>query len=567
MEPERAVAGVTPELLAAVRARIAAAVLPAAAHYFGPPDAGPDDPALERGQWAAVYFDYRPCCVSALAALAAGGDERAFRLVRERFAATRFYLDEWRVREGSPRPVRRAHLHLVLAYERLRDRLEAAEDATWRDLLVRSAEDILEHVRAFQERQPALDNRAFGTGINHIAVMAEGIWMTGEVLGRPEWQQLAGDFVDRLVAAMHPDGYFEEHTNDAREGGPSLNYTALTAGCAYLVQRWRGAVDRDRFVRAGLFFRQFVGPWLRPMPFIDERANPTHLNVYGLALHALTPEGRGFLRLALDPHVGGAMAIDVERLNLEALGRLALELDHLPCGEGAVPEPFREGAFRLTLPAAVARSHGWTMGLSALSALNREILPRSIWALDRQCLVSLTHETAGDLLAGVKSKHDALWSTVRLGEDAYPTQTGTLTLEGGRARARVRYDRFAAEVSWHYGALPRLVITSDTRRPLRAQLVLEAPPGSRLVLDGGRTATLGETSEEWDQVRSVASDSWTVTADRTGRLVWPVSPFNPYSAGNVSPPQRAARCSPWNGRSASSSASRHTVHATHDADE
>ena len=74
---------------------------------------------------------------------------------------------------------------------------------------------------------------------------------TGRLFDQQEFCERAGGFVDRLVAYGHPDGYFEEHTNDEREGGPSLVYTPLTAGCAYIVQKWRGRADRDRFSKCG----------------------------------------------------------------------------------------------------------------------------------------------------------------------------------------------------------------------------------------------------------------------------------------------------------------------------
>ena len=114
---------------------------------------------------------------------------------------------------------------------------------------------------------------------------------------------------------------------------------------------------------------------------------------------------------------------------MQHLARTYVELETMKMGEGTLPEPFHEGHHRLTLPLGVIRKNGWTAGLSAMKALNREIAPQSDYALDRQSLVCLSHATAGVILEGVKAKHNPNWSTVRNGDDAYPTQTGELNIQ------------------------------------------------------------------------------------------------------------------------------------------
>ncbi|MSS73496.1 MAG: hypothetical protein EXS64_18705 [Candidatus Latescibacteria bacterium] len=445
IDPRLAAEGLHPEFVEKVRARIRAAILPRALDYYteGGTAYAQANPLLKKAEMSVNYYDYQACGVSVLGTLASEGNEQALALVRRIFDNTRFYMDEWRPKEGYTTPIRRAQLHLVLCYERIHGMLSPAEASEWRALLIRTAEDMLHHFHGLRERTPALDNRGFGTGINHVAIAAEGIYKTGAVLGRPDWQTLAGDFTDRLVAYGHPEGYFEEHTNDAREGGPSLVYTPLTAGCAYLVQKWRGRADRERFARCGALYRSLVDARFHALAFTDERANPHGLGSYGIALHALTPEGRGFLRMALDPDHG---TVRFDGMSLEGLARMDVELGHVEFGDGAVPEPLREGTFRIAMPLGVTRSGGWTMGLSAMRALNREIAPKSDYALDRQTLLHISHERAGVILSGLKSKHDPLWSTVRIGDDAYPVRTGDLRMEAGRMVAQVFYETFSVEV-------------------------------------------------------------------------------------------------------------------------
>lgn len=327
------------------------------------------------------------------------------------------------------------------------------------------------------------------------------------------------------------DGYFEEHTNDEREGGPSLTYTPLTAGSAYIVQQWRNAVDQERFARCGSLYRNFIDAGLRPMAFADERTNPHGVGCYGIAIHGLSAEGRGFLRLVLDPESG---TVGPGRENLEYLSRLHYELAHTETGPGAYPENLCDGSFRTTMPLGVVRSDGWSIGLSAMRALNRVVSPKGDYALDRQNLLYLSHADAGVILPGTKSKYDVQWSTARIGDDAYPVRTGDLSVSTSRMSARVFYETFELQVAWEAGPEPRLTLSSNADGPIVTQLVLEAPPESVLELDGGRTVMLGEEEMRIEEVRSVASGGWEMRSDTPGALLWYLAPFNPYSAGNVS---------------------------------
>lgn len=536
--------GLSPEFVADLRARIEEAILPGAESYFaqGGTAYTQNAPDLKRVEMAVNYFDYQPCAVSVLAVLASRGCRQAEMLVRRIFDNAAYYLDEWRAREGFTVSLRRSQLHLVLAYEALAETIEADTALRWRALLLRSADDMLAHFHQLEELTPALDNRGFNTGINHVAIAAEGIWRTGCVFDQDDLTERAGGFVDRLVAYGHPDGYFEEHTNDAREGGPSLVYTPLTAGCAYLVQKWRDSADLDRFARCGALFRNFCDGRLRAMPFADERANPHGLGPYGVALHALSPEGRGFLRAALDPETNPLLRAGSR---LEYLSRLYFELGESETGSGETPECVRPGNFRITLPIGVARDHGWHAGVSALKALNREISPDGDYALDRQTLVCLSHDRTGAILSGAKSKKDPDWSTLRVGDDAYPVRTGELDDD---FVATAHFETFSATARWALGTDAVLHLASDADAEITAQLVLEAGAGSSVSLDG-EPVTLEDDPLEKDGVTTVSTDAWSVTADAPGRFRWYVAPFNPYSEGNRSAPaaRRAVFVLPFTG--------------------
>lgn len=523
--------GLSAEFVNDLRDRIKALILPGASEYFvqGGTAYTQNKPDLKRKEMAVNYFDYQPCAVSVLGVMAAEGNKGAEMLVRRIVDNVSYYLDEWRSREGYTTSLRRSQLHLVLAYESMLPILGKDEAVLWRAVLLRSAQDMMDHFNLFEEKHPALDNRGFGTGINHVAIAAEGIWKTGQVFEQTDLCDRAGGFVDRLVAYGHPDGYFEEHTNDEREGGPSLVYTPLTAGCAYIVQKWRNVADLDRFAKCGALFRNLCDSHLHAMPFSDERANPHGLGPYGIALHALSPEGRGFLRRALDPVTNPSLTSNGR---LEYLSRLYFELSESEMGAGTIPEPFKEGSFRITLPLGVRRGFGWHAGVSSLHALNRTIATDSDYALDRQSLVFLSHDKAGTILSGVKSKKNRNWSTLRIGEDAYPVQTGELDDD---FVATAHYQTFNASVGWSLAESAKLSLSTDTNSEVDCQLVLEIKHGDSIELDGKRV-TLGDDPFTTSGITTITTGEWSVTADHPGEFDWFIAPFNPYSEANKSSP-------------------------------
>lgn len=547
MNPDLAQEGVQPQWLEASKKRLREMVLPVAEKYFaeGGTPFTQNHPQLKKTEMVSRFFDYQPCCMSVLGSLAVQGEARALIIIRRIFDNARNCLDEWRAREGYRVTFRRSQFHMSLCYNQIKDLVDPSEAQAWHKLLIRTGEDVFAHFNGFQEKSPKLDNRGFGTGINHIALSAEGIYKSGEILGRTDWQEAAAGFFDRLLVYGHSDGYFEEHTNDAREGGPSMLYSPLTAGSAYLTQRWRNGIDINLFSKYGAFYRKLCNTQLRPLLFADERANPHHVGPYGLALHSLTPEGRGFLRLVLDQmnmidHVGGD-------IYMQHLARTYVELENMETGTGALPEPFHEGHHRLTLPLGVVRKSKWTAGVSALKALNREIAPNSDYALDRQNLICLSHTNAGIILEGAKAKHNPNWSTIRSGDDAYPTQTGDLTISEKDATAHVIYETFSANVSWTLEQNAHLSFSSESPNELVAQLPLEIEQGQTIRLNHAQTITPTENEQTWENIQTLSTERWTLEADQPGSLKWYIAPFNPYSEGNTSLPstRRPLFIVPW----------------------
>ena len=167
--------GLTQGFLADLKSDIQSTILPAAESYFTEEGTAytQNNASLKKVEMVVNYYDYQPCCSSVLGLLAAQGHDRALTVVRRLFENVGYYIGEGREKEGFKVSLRRSQLHLVLCREHLKPILETSETDVWGQLLAQSCEDMLAHFNGLQERVPALDNRGFGTGINHVAIAAD----------------------------------------------------------------------------------------------------------------------------------------------------------------------------------------------------------------------------------------------------------------------------------------------------------------------------------------------------------------------------------------------------------
>jgi hypothetical protein len=454
----------TAEFLAQTQRRIEAAIVPAmeAIYGHGEPVFREDfRPGLKPIEKVVSFYDYAACGLSVLAPLVVAGDSRAQRLLEILQNNMAHYCRAVHGHEvpGYGRwevPLRRLLLHVALAYRVLEPRFAAAERRRFQELVEQQVPLAIDHCRQFHPGRRDLHLAGVN---NHTAIFMQGIWYCGQAFGRPEWSEQAREFAERFYDSGHPDGYFEEHTNPEREGGPSLVYTPLTAGSLFDVLDGRRQ-PREKFVRAGALFRQFLNARREMMPLADERTNAHDpWSTYGLALHTLTAPGRAFVRESLE-------AMDFTGGWPESLAVVHHEVGLMQTGPCTEPEYRTDGASRITLPLGVVRAHGFTAGISALRALNRTLAPRSDYALDQQSMVYLAHRDAGVILSSIKSKRDPGYSTFRIDEDAYTVRTGTLEMGPAWAEAALHYESFRGTMRWDLGATARLTLRVDTDRPV-----------------------------------------------------------------------------------------------------
>jgi hypothetical protein len=454
----------TPEFLTDTKRRIEAAVIPAMERIYGHDERtfGEDyNPGAKYIEKVVSFYDYAACGLSVVAPLAAAGDPRAQRLLQILQRNMEHYCREIHAREVPGHgvwnvPLRRLLLHIALAYRELESGLTPEVRQSFRDLAEQQVPLAIEHCGHFQ---PGRTDLHLAGANNHTAIFAQGVWYCGQVFGRQDWIEIAREFAERFYDSGHPDGYFEEHTNAEREGGPSLIYTPLTAGSLYDVLEGRDQ-PRDKFVKAGDVFRALLNHRRELIPIADERTNGSSAWAsYGLALHSLTPRGRAFIRESLEN-------MDFASADPETLAVIYHELDLMQTGPTETPEYHTDGACRLTLPLGVVRGHGFTAGISGLRALNRTRAPKSDYALDQQTMAYLAHRDTGVILTGLKSKHDPDYSTFRVGDDAYTVSTGTLAMDEDWAEATLNYETFTGTLRWDLGPAARLTLRADTDRPV-----------------------------------------------------------------------------------------------------
>lgn len=425
-------------------------------------------PELKYIERIECYYDYFATGFSVLAILAGRGDDRAKVLIEKIRKNIEYYrknvygkeLPEgglWQI------PVRRMILHIALAYRNMEHILSEEEKTWFRNLVEEEVPLVIEHCKHFY---PGLKDVHLEQINNHDALFMQGIYWCGKIFDRPEWVEQMLEFAERYFASGHPDGYFEEHTNEAREGGPSLVYSCLTAGALYDVLDGKNH-PREKFLKCGQLYRKFCTNDYEFIPFADERTNVADMRCgYGMALQSMTPEGRQAI-------IDMVEATDFYNVrSAEALAVPYHELELMTEGPCAVPENKREGGVRIALPLGVLRKNGFTAGISALRALNHILRPEGDYALDHQNMIYLYHKKGGVISSGVKSKRDPLFSTFRVGKDAYTVRTGELEMGDNFAEARLYYQTFEATIRWKIGETAVLSLSSESNKEISSTILV-----------------------------------------------------------------------------------------------
>jgi hypothetical protein len=421
-----------------------------------------------------------------------------------------------------------------LSYELLRDRLSTEDERAWREAALRGAEWLWQrHVWPHREVQ-GFTSHDVGTGTNHFALYLSLLYRLGMQFDRPQWVEVTVPLMRRLIAAQAPGGYWAEHH------GPALGYNTLTYHGVQEYTAWSGDEAGAEALRRGLDLHQH---WTfadgTPIECIDGRmrhiARPF---LWGLAGFSREAEGRGYARLLLEK-------TDPQHLSGENAAKLAEAYLLLQDGEEETP-PQRRPCYRAVLDGvSVARKEGpWVVALSGQCSPNWEDNP---FALDRQALVSVWHETVGLVIDGSNSKHQPELATLRREGDSLPLAAELRPSADGEETLDVRYATFEGTLRARI-VDPRtldLIFSARTGESTGQAVITLVPAvsyGATATMDVGGSReerALGDDAfsfDVWEHGGELSFAGVRLLLPGGTRVVYPVSPFNSYTPDHTSPP-------------------------------
>lgn len=465
------------------------------------------------------------------------------------------------------------YLRWIITYKLIRDELPAEHRAIWETGLKLGYSGIADTELNSQSNiypgplpgRPPLKEGEIVPWIHNIPCHhATGLFVAGEMFDRPEWQQQTRDFMQLVVAAQSPHGWWTEHV------GPVVLYNRVyieALGMYYTLSKDEAVLPA--ITRGNRFHLNYTYPDGSMIETIDER-NPTpplilkhdaqgktryipkQVNIHpGLYF---SDEGRALLAHQF-PIV---QTRDPEEI---------LDVDYLyfclNATDGDLNSTTQQAPrFRMGDDSLLAREEPWLISLSAYCA------PRwpGRFIQDRQNLVSIYHRNAGLILGGGNSKIQPLWSTMTVGDTSLISPAGATRETNLAPEIAVAYTPDACTISepsprrWTQqiataGAVAELSIEiiNNTTINLHAHLITPAPDGrpvaahltfipyleSPATFSDQSTAKLGANKWTKTGLTSLGHHHWQLTIPESAQINWPVLPHNPYTDNGHSEPEEA----------------------------
>jgi len=442
-------------------------------------------------------------------------------------------------RRGQPA----ARLHLpwtysrwVRAYGLIRDAMPAESRARWEDGLR----------RGFRAVRRGLDGPVQGIATHQ----AMALYLAGQALDEPGWQEAAARTLARVVAAQDPAGFWAENY------GPALgsNMAFVEALGVYYAASGDASV-LDALERAARFHAATLWPDGTPIAGIDERQIYHRERSVGNVGFSHTAAGRGYLLAQTE-----ALRAADQPISAEYAAAMLLHGGSGPA-EAALA---RVEAGQVVLgdhKAVVQRSRPWQLSFSAYCCP----VSRQRWVLDRQNLVDVFHDDLGLILGGGNSKLQPLWSTFTVGDpqavrhrpgDTSPEFTprtdlrwvptrGTLDVSKALPALELAYHDHTGRVSLEAAGLDglRLAYTAVVHggRRFEAHVPFLKRRG-RLRFASGLQVYLSEEKACFSAEQTGAWFEWDglrVGIPPGATLHWPARAYNPYARDGKAPLQHA----------------------------
>ena len=416
----------------------------------------------------------------------------------------------------------------IRAYDLVKNAMPCRSREQWRYALLEGFKEIAENILP----------RA---SLHNIPVtQAVALYIAGKALNRPDWQEQAKKFIERVVSRQSAAGYWSEHA------GPVVRYGYVyidALGVYYALTHDEKVLLALR--RAACFHNKFTYPDGSIVKTIDERSyynRSVYLGGIGLIF---TREGRSFLynqykisnKKYLYHYLAASILLyakDVDNLSSDYFDDTDVDSRFIIADKGA----------------AIQRNGSWFLVVSAYTASQS----KSRWILDRQNFVSIYHKKVGLIVGGGNTKLQPLWSSFTVGDtdllkyvnnekpDFIPPE-GLLHIPD---RAGLLFEKNSVGVNLYYGeqqcSIRMKIIDDETmeieyartpplQKSVKAHITLLPKPGHILLNQNGKKIVLGKNDIYWPAGTFgdwIAHDSVRYYLPEQASIKWPILPYNQY---------------------------------------
>jgi len=413
------------------------------------------------------------------------------------------------------------------AYRLLEDHLGEQRRTRWRRELEKLVGALAASTAERQDR-PRYKS-PFGVSPNHTALWTSTVHLAGKTFHKQEWQQLGARVMHRFAAQeQSAGGYWGEHS----DAGPTTAYDYLTAAAVALY--WEHSHDPaalQALRRSTDFHKYYTYPDGQPVMIIDDRRRHAYVSPWAHFGFSNFPDGRRYAEFLTGFFREG-------QLSLEHLGRVAQNALYFHEGPRApVPQDLPSYWHQMSVPAGIRKAGPWVACLSGLISTQAVT---SRYYLDRQGSLSVFHEKLGLVITGANSKRQPELATFQekiQGRIYHMPLDSRLEMSAERDRLSLAYNTFFSDLEIDRPTDRRLsfrFLVTGKGEPEEAELTLQLclKAGEALETGAGQRLLLGSQRVVLENLGGwIRHHGWTLQADPTARLTWPVYPFNPYADG------------------------------------
>jgi hypothetical protein len=415
------------------------------------------------------------------------------------------------------------------AYRLLEADLGDERRARWKSAILQNVELVFPDA-AERVDFPWYNSPFIGTSPNHYAQYAALLLLAGRTFGNKEWEDLGTKILHRFAAEEQaPDGYWGEHSRS----GPTTGYDHLTMTQVALYWEYSHDPAALRALRRSTDFHEyFTYPNGKPVEVINDRNRYWDVDAWGHFGFSHFADGRRYAEFLTS-------FFPENNIPMDWLGRLAQ--DALYYHEGPtqpIPQDLDRYSHQMEVPAGIRKTGPWVVCLSGI--ISTQAVTNQYY-LDRQANLSVFHKRVGLIITGANSKRQPELATFEekvAGEVFHMPLSSRLQMADSGDRLSFAYNAFFVDlyssVTHSNAVVLRFVISGKGKPPeesrlnlqvcLRAGETVETGTGHRFTLSADRIEVPPEVLGG-----SVHLQGWTLNADPTARLVWPVYPYNPYA--------------------------------------